>query len=43
MFEISVLRKVFVPRREEVTGYWRELRSAELHEVCFSQNVDRVI
>ena len=41
-FENRVLRKVFVRKREEVTGGWRELRNEQLHELCRSSNVIRV-
>jgi hypothetical protein len=32
-FEIRVLRKMFGPTREEVTGVWRELSNGELNEM----------
>jgi hypothetical protein len=31
MFENWVLRKIFEPEREDVTGWWWELCSEELH------------
>jgi hypothetical protein len=40
--EHGVLRKVFAPKRGEVTG-WRKLRNKELHDVCYSPDVNRVI
>jgi len=37
------LRKVFVPEREEVTGYLRKFHNEELHDLYFSLNIIRVI
>jgi hypothetical protein len=31
VFENRVLRRIFGPKRDEVTGEWRELHSGELH------------
>ena len=31
VFENRVLRKIFRPRRDEVTGEWRKLRNEELN------------
>jgi hypothetical protein len=31
VFENSVLRRIFGPKREEVTGGWRKLHNEELH------------
>jgi hypothetical protein len=31
MFENGVLRKIFGPKRDEVTGGWRKLHMRELH------------
>jgi hypothetical protein len=33
MFENRVLRKIFGPKRDEVTGEWRRLHNEELHEI----------
>jgi len=41
-FENRVLRKVFVCKREEVTGGWRKLHNEQLHELCWSSNIIRV-
>jgi hypothetical protein len=30
VFEIKVLRRIFQPKRDEVTGEWRKLHSKEL-------------
>jgi hypothetical protein len=35
VFENRVLRRIFGPKRDEVTGEWRKLHSEELH-YCFS-------
>jgi len=33
VFENSVLRRIFVPKRDEVTGEWRELNKEELNDL----------
>jgi hypothetical protein len=33
MFENRVLRRVFGPKRDEVTGEWRKLRNEELNDL----------
>jgi hypothetical protein len=33
VFECSVLRKIFGPKREQVTGEWRELHKEELFDL----------
>ena len=33
VFENKVLRRIFGPKRAEVTGEWRELRNEELDDV----------
>jgi hypothetical protein len=38
-----VLRRIFGPRREEVTGGWRKLYDKELHNLYSSLNVIMVI
>jgi hypothetical protein len=32
MFENRVLRRIFGPKRDEVTGEWRKLHNEELHQ-----------
>jgi hypothetical protein len=33
-FENRVLRRIFGPKRGEVTGEWRKLHKEELHNLC---------
>jgi hypothetical protein len=42
-FESRVLRRIFGPKRDEVTGEWRRLRDEELYAVYSSANIIRVI
>jgi hypothetical protein len=39
VFENGVLRRIFGPKRDEVTGEWRNLRSEELHNLYSSPNI----
>jgi hypothetical protein len=34
VFENRVLRRIFGPKRDEVTGEWRKLHNEELHHFC---------
>ena len=43
MFENMVLRRIFGPRRKEVTGEWRRLHNDELNHLYCSPNIVRVI
>jgi hypothetical protein len=38
-----VLRKVFGPKGNEVTGEWRKLHNEELNDLSSSSNIIRVI
>jgi hypothetical protein len=42
-FENRVLRRIFGPERDEVTGEWRKLYNEELNYLYFSPNLVRVI
>jgi hypothetical protein len=39
VFENRVLRRIFRPKRDEVTGEWRKLHNEELHILYFSPNI----
>jgi len=43
VFENRVLRRIFGPKRDEVTGEWRELHNEELNVLYSSPNIFRVI
>ena len=43
MSKNRVLGKISGPKREEVTGDWRKFRNEELHDMCCSPNIIRVI
>jgi hypothetical protein len=43
VFENRVLRRIFGPKRDEVTGKWRTLHSEELHNFYSSPNIIRQI
>jgi len=43
VFENRVLRRIFGPRRDEVTGEWRKLHNEELNDLYSSPNIVRVI
>jgi hypothetical protein len=38
-----VLRRIFGPKRDEVTGEWRKLHNEELHNLYSSPNIIRQI
>jgi hypothetical protein len=38
-----VLRRIFGPKRDEVTGDWRKLHNEELHNLYSSPNIIRII
>jgi hypothetical protein len=42
-FENRVLRRIFEPKRDEVTGGYRKLNNEELHNLHSSLNIIRVI
>jgi hypothetical protein len=43
VFENKVLRKIFGPKRDEVTAKWRELCNEELYDLYSSPNSISVI
>jgi hypothetical protein len=43
VFENRVLRRIFVPKRDEVTGGWRKLYKEELHGLYSSPSIITVI
>jgi hypothetical protein len=38
-----VLRRIFGPKRDDVTGNWRKLHNEELHNMYFSSNMIIII
>jgi hypothetical protein len=42
VFESRVLRRLFGPKRDEATGYWRKLHTEELNYLYSSPNIFRV-
>jgi len=42
VFENRVLRKIFGPRKDEITGEWRKLHNEELKNLYSSPNIVRV-
>ena len=43
VFESKVLKRIFGPRRDEVTGDWRRLHNEEINDLYCSPNIVRVI
>jgi len=43
MFENRVLRRIFGPKRDELTGEWRKLHNEELNNLYSSPSIVRVI
>jgi hypothetical protein len=43
VFENRVLRRIFVPKRDEVTGEWRKLHNEELHNLYSSPDIIRQV
>jgi len=43
LFENRVLRRIFGPKRDEVTREWRKLHNEELNDLYSSPNIIRVL
>jgi len=43
VYENWVLRRIFGPKRDEVTGEWSKLHNEERNDLYFSPNIVRVI
>jgi hypothetical protein len=43
VFEYRVLRRIFGPKRDEVTGGWRKLHTEELHNLYSSPSITKII
>jgi hypothetical protein len=43
VFENRVLRRIFGPKRDEVTGEWRKLHNEGLRDLYSSPNIIRII
>jgi hypothetical protein len=43
VFENRALRRIFGPKRDEVTGGWRKLHNEELHNLVFSPSIIRMM
>jgi hypothetical protein len=43
VFENRVLRRIFGPKWDEVTGEWRKLHNEELHNLCSSPDIIRQV
>jgi hypothetical protein len=43
VFEKRVLRRIFEPKGDEVTGGWRKLHNDELHNLYSSPSIIKII
>jgi hypothetical protein len=43
VFETKVLRRIFRPKRNEVTGGWRKLHYEELHDLYSTPSIIRIM
>jgi hypothetical protein len=43
VFENRALRRIFAPKRDEVTGEWKKLHNEELHDLYSSPSIIRII
>jgi hypothetical protein len=43
VFENRVVRRIFGPKRDEVTGRWRKLHNEKLHDLYSSPSIIRIM
>jgi hypothetical protein len=43
VFENKVLRRIFEPKRDEVMGGWRKLHNEDLHDLCCSPSIIKIM
>jgi hypothetical protein len=43
VFENRILRRIFLPKRDEVTAEWRKLHNEELHNLYSSPDIIRQV
>jgi hypothetical protein len=43
VFENRIVRRIFVPKTDDVTGEWRKLHNEELHNLYSFPNIIRQI
>jgi hypothetical protein len=43
VFENTVLKRIFGPKRDEVTGGWKKLHNEEFHSLYSSPSIIRMI
>jgi hypothetical protein len=43
VFENRMLRRIFGPKKNDVTVWWRELHNEELHDLYSSPSIIRII
>jgi hypothetical protein len=43
VFENRVMRRIFGPKRDEVTGEWRKMHNKELHNLYSSPDIIRYV
>jgi hypothetical protein len=43
VFENRVLRRIFGPKRDEVTGEWKKLRNEVLHDLYSSPSIIKIM
>jgi hypothetical protein len=43
LFENKVVKRIFGPKRDEVTGGWRKLHNAELRDLYSSPSIIRIM